>query len=144
MSREHEQFISEDDEELKHIRQKKLKELAESKEKKPAMNTEPVHLTDSNFNETVNAHPLVLVDFWASWCGPCMALGPIIEQLAKEFTGKVFVAKLDVDENPSTAEHFQVFSIPTVIIIKNGKEVDRIVGLVPKKHLEASLGKHMG
>jgi len=84
----------------------------------------------------------VLVDFWANWCGPCRALAPTIEELAKEYNGKILVAKLDVDENSATAERFQVFSIPTMIFFKDGKEVDRLVGLCPKNRIAESLQKH--
>jgi thioredoxin 1 len=136
----HEQFISEENEELKRIRERKLKEL---KEKRQKMAVEPFHLTDSNFNEIVEQHPIALIDFWASWCGPCLALAPIIDELAREYVGKVFVGKLNVDENPETAERFQIFSIPTILVIKNGREVDRIVGLVPKKQIETALRKHL-
>ncbi|XES78662.1 MAG: thioredoxin [Candidatus Bathyarchaeia archaeon] len=104
---------------------------------------EPFHLTDVNFEETVNKNPLILVDFWAGWCGPCRALAPTIAELANDLTGKVLVAKLNVDENPKTAEKFQVFSIPTVVLIKGGQEVDRIVGLCPRKQYDAALEKHM-
>jgi len=107
------------------------------------MVNEPVHLTDANFEENIGKNPLVLIDFWAGWCGPCRALAPTIEELAKELAGKVLVAKLNVDENPKTAEKFQVFSIPTVILIKNCCEVDRIVGLCPKKQYDAALQKQM-
>jgi thioredoxin 1 len=108
------------------------------------MGTEPVHVTDSNFDEMIKTHPMVLIDFWAPWCGPCWALAPTIEELAKEYAGKVFIGKLNVDENPNTAECFQVFSIPTLIMMKDGCESDRIVGLCPKKHIEAVLKKHLG
>jgi thioredoxin 1 len=108
------------------------------------MTTKLVHINDSNFNETVVKHPLVLIDFWAAWCGPCRALAPTIEELANEYFGKILVGKLNVDDNPATAERFQVFSIPTVLIMKNGKEVDRIVGCVPKDHVETTLKKHLG
>jgi thioredoxin 1 len=141
MSGKHEQFISGEDEELKRIRERKLREL---KERERKMSAEPVHVTDSNFNQIVNQHHLTLIDFWAPWCGPCLALAPTIEELAEEYFGKIFVGKLNVDENPLTAEKFQIFSIPTLIIMKDGKEVDRIVGLVPKKHIEAALRKHLG
>ena len=140
MSDEHEQFISEEDEELRRIREKKLVEL---KEKKLEMTAEHV-LTDSNFNEIINKHSLALIDCWAPWCGPCLALAPTIEKLAEEYAGKVLVDRLNVDENPRTAERFQIFSIPTMLIMKNGREVDRIVGLVPKNHVEAVLRKHLG
>ena len=108
------------------------------------MNAKPFPLTDSNFNETVHKHTLALIDCWAPWCGPCLALAPTIEELAEEYAGKVLIGKLNVDENPRTAEHFQVFSIPTMLIMKNGKEVDRIVGLCPKNHIESVLKKHLG
>ena len=107
------------------------------------MSEEPVHVTDSNFEEITARHPLTLIDFWAAWCGPCRALAPTIEEVAKEYAGKVFIGKLNVDENPRTAECFQVFSIPTTVIFKNGKEVDRIVGCVQKKIIEAALNKQM-
>jgi thioredoxin 1 len=141
MSGEHKQFISGEDEELKRIRKKKIREL---KERKREMASEPIHVTDSNFNKIVNQHHLALIDFWAPWCGPCLALAPTIEEITEEYSGKIFVGKLDVDENPETAERFQVFSIPTLILMKDGREADRIVGLVPKKQIEAVLRKHLG
>jgi len=107
------------------------------------MESGPFHLTDKNFEETIGKNKVVLVDFWAGWCGPCRALAPTIEELSKELAGKVLVAKLDVDENPTTAEKFQVYSIPTVVLIKNGCEVDRIVGLCPKKQYDSALQKQM-
>jgi thioredoxin 1 len=108
------------------------------------MNTEPAHVTDSDFNEIVKTRSLALIDFWAAWCAPCRALEPTIEELAAEYSGKVFIGKLNVDENPETAELFQVFSIPTLVIMKGGKEVDRIVGCVPKGHIQGALEKHIG
>lgn len=108
------------------------------------MENKPFHLTDANFEETIKKNQVVLVDFWAGWCGPCRALAPTIEELAKEYTGKVLVAKLDVDENPNTAEQFQVFSIPTVVIIKNCCEVERIVGLCTKQRYDDALKKYLG
>ena len=108
------------------------------------MPVEPVHVTDSDFNETVCKHSVALIDCWAPWCGPCLALAPTIEKLAEEYAGRVLIGKLNVDENPKTAERFQIFSIPTLLVMKNGKEVDRIVGLVPKSHVETVLKKHLG
>jgi thioredoxin 1 len=144
MCREHEQFISEEDVELKHIREKKLRKLVENRERRKEMPVEPLHVTDSDFNETVCKHSVALIDCWAPWCGPCLALAPTIEKLAEEYAGRVLIGKLNVDENPKTAERFQIFSIPTMLIMKNGKEVDRIVGLVPKNHVETVLKKHLG
>ena len=105
---------------------------------------EPIHVTDSTFDELVKKNTLALIDCWASWCGPCLAIAPTIEELAKEYSKKLFVGKLDVDENPKTAERFQIYSIPTLLIMKNGCEVDRIIGCVPKKHIEDALKKHLG
>lgn len=116
----------------------------EPKDRKAEMSSEPVHVTDSSFDKNVKEHTLTLIDFWAAWCGPCRALAPTIEELAKEYAGKIFVGKLDVDENPMTAERFQVYSIPTVLIIKDGKEVDRIVGCVPKDYIVTALKKYVG
>ena len=107
------------------------------------MSTVPFHLNEANYEDTVNKNKVILVDFWAPWCGPCRALAPIIEELAFELSGKILVAKLDVDENPRIAEKFEVFSIPTVILIKDGCEVDRIVGLCPKKQYTAVIEKQM-
>jgi thioredoxin 1 len=140
MNSEHERFISEE-EELKRIRARKLSEL---REKKQEMTDGPVHVTDSNFNGAVKKHSLALIDFWAPWCGPCRALAPTIEELNKDYGGRVLVGKLNVDENPQTAERFDVSSIPTMLIMKNGEEVDRIVGCVQKKYIEAALRKHLG
>ena len=144
MGEKHKSFISEGDEELERIKEKKLKQLlARIRQKETEMPNKPVHVTDSNFNEMVTKNSLALIDFWASWCGPCLALAPIIDELAEEYAGKVFVGKLNVDENPRTAKLFQVFSIPTLVVMKNGREVDRIVGVVPKKYIEATLRKYM-
>ena len=107
------------------------------------MSDEPFHLTDENFEETIKKNQLVFVDFWASWCGPCRALAPIVQELAKEYSGKVLISKLDVDKNPTTAERFQVFSIPTMIVFKNGQEAERLVGLIPKNRIDNALQKHL-
>ena len=106
------------------------------------MSTEPFHVTDSNFEQTLNTNKIMLVDIWAPRCGPCRALAPIISELANEYVGKVLIGKLNVDENPQTAEKFQVFSIPTMILFKNGQEVDRLVGLSPKNRIVESIAKH--
>jgi len=106
------------------------------------MSTEPFHVTDTNFEETIKKNKIVFVDFWANWCGPCRALAPTIKELAEEYSGKALIGKLDVDENPATAERFQVFSIPTMILFKNGSETERLVGLCPKSRIADILSKH--
>jgi len=103
----------------------------------------PFYITDDNFEETIKNNTLVLVDFWATWCGPCRALAPTIDELAQEYVGKVLIGKLDVDKNPATAEKLQVFSIPTMIIFKNGQEIDRLVGLCTKTSIITSINKYL-
>ena len=93
----------------------------------------PVTITDATFSAEVERSPLpVLLDMWAPWCGPCQMVAPVVEELAKEMAGRVRVAKLNVDENPATATRFGVRSIPTLLLLKAGKELDRIVGVQPK------------
>lgn len=95
-----------------------------------------IKLTDQNFNEEVKDFKgLVLVDFWAPWCGPCQMMGPIIEELSKEFDGKIKIRKLNVDENPNIASKYEILSIPALKIFKNGEVVEEIIGLQPKEIL---------
>jgi len=97
-------------------------------------------ITDSNFQTEVAKSSLpVLVDFWAPWCGPCRAVGPIVEELATEFAGKVKVGKLNVDENQDTAGQFGVMSIPTLLFFKDGKPVDSIVGVKSKEDIKRKM-----
>ncbi len=106
----------------------------------------PIELTDSNFRaEVTGTDQPVLVDFWATWCGPCRAVAPIVEQIAGEMEGKAKIAKLDVDANPIAQSMFGVRSIPTLIVFKNGREVERVVGAVPnlKDTLQKKLNAHM-
>ncbi len=101
-----------------------------------------VEFTDANFKEEVlNSDKVVLVDFWASWCGPCMIMGPIIEEVASEYEGKAKVGKLNTEENPSTTGEYGIISIPTMIIFKDGKPVDQIIGAVPKEVVKSKLDK---
>lgn len=110
----------------------------------PAPLTEPVTVTDANFAQTVEMSPVpVLLDLWAAWCGPCRMIAPTIEALAKELSGRVVVGKLDVDANQRTAARFGVQSIPTLLILKNGREAGRIVGVQSREAILRQLQPHM-
>jgi thioredoxin 1 len=101
-----------------------------------------VHVNDKTFaSEVLSSDVPVLVDFWATWCGPCRSISPIVEELAKEFSGRVKVTKLNVDENPATPTQYGVRGIPTLILFKGGKIFDQIVGAVPKARLKAVIEK---
>lgn len=103
------------------------------------------HVTDETFAaEVEQAKGLVLVDFWAEWCGPCRAIAPILEGLAQEYQGRIQVAKLDVDANQRTSMRFNVRSIPTLLFFKDGKLVDSVVGLTQKSALAARIDSHLG
>lgn len=103
-----------------------------------------IEFTDDNFQtEVLESSEPVLVDFWAPWCGPCKALAPTIEELAKEYSGKIRIGKLNTDENPNTATAHQISAIPTVLLFKNGEVVDRFVGLNPKEKFSARLDTHV-
>ncbi len=104
----------------------------------------PIEVNDANFSQQVlGSDKPVLVDFWAEWCGPCKMIAPTVEQLAGEYAGKLNVAKLDVDANPETAMQFGVHSIPTLLIFKDGRVVDEIVGAVPKRSLVEKITPHL-
>ena len=103
-----------------------------------------VAVTDANFEQEVEKHDgLAIVDFWATWCGPCRMIAPILDQLATEYEGKVKVVKLDVDANIKTGSRFNVRSIPTLLFFKQGKVVEQIIGAVPKNHIESKLQQHV-
>ncbi|HEX2250855.1 MAG TPA: thioredoxin [Gemmatimonadales bacterium] len=109
-----------------------------------ATNTPTVHVSDASFAaEIEQADGLVLVDFWATWCGPCQIVAPILEQLAGEYAGQAKVAKVDVDANQRTAMRFNVRSIPSILFFKNGRHVDTVVGAVPKATLEGKIKQHL-
>lgn len=100
--------------------------------------------TDANFEaEVMQSGKLTVIDFWASWCGPCIALGPTIEALHTEYEGRVNIGKVNVDENPELSVKYGITSIPCVLFIKNGQVVDKQVGVVPKSALESKIVSHM-
>jgi thioredoxin 1 len=101
-------------------------------------------ITDENFaDEIESSEGLAIVDFWAEWCGPCRMVGPIVEELAQEYEGKVKVGKLDVDSNRVTAGRFNIRSIPSILYFKDGQVVDQVVGAFPKKYLEEKILEHV-
>ena len=95
----------------------------------------PIHFIDADIDENIQKFPTVVIDCWAPWCGPCRMIGPIIEELAKDMQGKIVFGKLNVDENPQTSMKYGIMSIPTMLVFKNGKLVDRVVGAMPKEML---------
>jgi len=138
--------MNDEEREIERIRERKMREM----EEKVASKNEgrrtgediidhPVTITDSTFVGTVKKYPLVVVDCWAAWCGPCRMIAPVIEELAKEYAGRVVFGKLNVDENPRIAAEFAIMAIPTLFIFKGGNPVDVIQGALPKVYLEAKI-----
>ena len=103
----------------------------------------PIHLLDVDIDETIKKYPMLVIDCWAPWCGPCRMIGPIIEELAKEMKGKIVFGKLNVDENQQTSMKYKIMSIPTMLIFKNGALVDQFVGAMPKEMLLQKLKPHV-
>jgi len=130
--------MKDDNEELKRIKREKLKEMAQkgTQKKETSICDAPVTVCDANFKETIKSSPAVVVDCWAPWCGPCQMIGPVVEEMARDYAGKILFGKLNVDENVEVATEYQIMSIPTLLVFKDGKLVDRIVGAMPRPMLE--------
>ncbi len=138
--------MSSSDPELEAIRARKLQELMQATHgSAPAGTTssggKPVILTDATFDAEVKKPGVILVDFWAAWCGPCLRVAPTLEAIARDRAAAMRLGKLNVDENPRTAQRFQVMSIPTMLLFKDGKLVDGMVGAMPRAQIEALLSK---
>jgi thioredoxin 1 len=131
------------DDELEAIRRKKMEELksgASADAPKPAA---PIVIKDADFNAFVAKYPVVVVDCWAPWCGPCRMVAPVVDALAKEMSGQVVFAKLNTDENPAVPNKYSISAIPTMLVFREGKMVDRIVGAMPKEQLAAKIRKYL-
>ena len=103
-----------------------------------------LEFTDANFQTKVlDSDKLTVIDFWAEWCGPCRAIGPVVEELAKEYDGKVNIGKVNVDQNPNLSVNYGITSIPAILFVKGGKVVDKQIGAVPKSVLDKKIQAHM-
>jgi thioredoxin 1 len=131
--------------ELEQIRLRKIQIMLETaKKSQTPVEKQPILLTDGNFPAAIKANELLVVDFWAPWCGPCRMVGPIIEALSAEYTGKAAFGKMNVDENQVVPSRFGIMSIPTIMIFNHGKEVERLVGAYSKAHIEAMIKRYLG
>lgn len=130
------------------IKMKKLEQLKKKYMKRgKTMETKwpdiPIHLLDADINEAIKKYPMLVIDCWAPWCGPCRMIGPIVEELAKEMKGKIVFGKLNVDENQQTSMKYKIMSIPTMLVFKNGTLADQFVGAMPKEMLLQKLKPHL-
>ncbi|HVQ00931.1 MAG TPA: thioredoxin [Candidatus Thermoplasmatota archaeon] len=135
--------------ELEELRRKKLSQLQKQymnggKTLEKTWPDTPVVMLDADLDEQVKKYPVVVVDCWAAWCGPCRMIGPVVEELAKDLKGKIVFGKLNVDENPQTSMKYRIMSIPTLLIFKNGALVDRLIGAMPKEMLLGRLKPYTG
>jgi thioredoxin 1 len=130
------------EEELRRIREKKLHELEGKMHPPEPKPPDRVHSIDTpNFQEMLTAHPRLVIDFWAEWCGPCKMVAPVIEELSKEMAGKVTFGKCNIDKNPRIAASFGISAIPTIILFSNGRIADTVVGAYPKEVLQARISR---
>ncbi len=129
--------------ELEQIRLKKIQAMLDAATKRETISKQPVILNDDNFSTVVKENTLLVVDFWAAWCGPCRMVAPIIEQLATEYAGKVVFGKINVDENQMVPNSLGIMGIPTIIVFYQGHAVETIVGACSKSHIETVFKRYM-
>ena len=127
--------------ELEEISKKKFKEMRDSKHGQQT--GVPIVVTDSTLPQVIKEHPLAVIDCWAEWCGPCHMVAPVIEELARDYSGKIVFGKLNTEENRMSANDYNIMSIPTLLMFKNGKLVDQVVGAMPRQELEPEIIKHL-
>ncbi|MFO7966129.1 MAG: thioredoxin [Archaeoglobaceae archaeon] len=129
--------------ELEKIREKKLKDKLQKMNEGGNKVSEPIKVNGNNFQKVLQENENVVVDFWAEWCGPCKLVGPVLEELAKEYSDKVTFAKLNTDENQELAASYGISAIPTIIFFKNGTPMDQIVGAFPKSEMKNWIDKNL-
>ena len=133
--------------ELDEIRKKKMEKLMREQSKPAEVKVEypnkPVVLADATIDAALSQYPLLIVDCWAEWCGPCRMIAPIIEEFAREFGGRAVFGKLNVDENMQTSNKYRISAIPTLLVFKNGKLLDKLIGAYPKPTLAAKIKKYL-
>jgi len=141
--------LDEKEDELERIKRRKFEEMMNgvnrTREPNPSFNTsgKPIDLTDSTFTSFVKENSLAVVDFWAPWCGPCRFVSPVVEDIAKDYVGTIAFGKLNVDQNPRMANQYGIVSIPTIMVFKNSKRVDQIIGAMPRQRLEPRITIHL-
>jgi len=128
--------------ELERLKRDKMKEYLKDTLQGEVI-SKPIEATDTTFANIVNSYPFVVIDCWAQWCAPCRMIAPIIEELAQQYAGKIVFGKLDVDKNTEIPMQYGIMSIPTLLVFKNGKTVDRIVGAMPRNILESKLKQNL-
>jgi thioredoxin 1 len=134
--------------ELERIKQKRLREMmrkvgSRANDSTDGWPTMPVELADATFNEVISKYPLVVVDCWAEWCAPCRMVGPVVEELARDYRGRIVFGKLNVDSNVMTAQQYGIMSIPTLLVFKNGQLANQLVGAMPRYMLEPQITMYL-
>lgn len=134
--------------ELERIKQKRLREMMRKVGSKADDSTDgwptmPIELADGTFNEVICKYPLVVVDCWAEWCAPCRMVGPVVEELARDYRGRIVFGKLNVDSNVRTAQQYGIMSIPTLLVFKNGQLANQLVGAMPRDMLEPQITMYL-
>ena len=137
-----------EEDELRRIRERKLRSFMKRSFRRDAESSvpslrKPIELTDADLLENIRKYPIVVVDCWAPWCGPCRMVSPVIEELARDYVGKIVFGKLNVDENRKAAARYGIMSIPTLLVFKDSKLVDQIIGAMPRKILEEKIRRYL-